>query len=265
MNWFIEIIWAWELQPFISEDFLNSCTPPWTRVFPVDDRLPSEDWLCHIDFELTSLHSLGAQGWLGPLSRSFQHLSHFWSTIPTFMIMTLMIFHIRKLHDIAGSFFFYGVEWLNRQPLWYQPWRRVFLTQYIRFGACCLNLRALLLDWHVKTLGKMLHLDSLVHCSRSLPDNFLLHSQRLYRFHKHCFGMDLGCIIRLVCAGRMLSVSSGLTTFAIICRLKCPAVQVETGSSSPARLHFVACWCSWPVKLQGLERCIPAYHICRCV
>ena len=188
MNWFIEIIWAWELQPFISEDFLDSCTPPWTRVFPVDDRLPSEDWLCHIDFELTSLHSFGAQGWLGPLSQIFPALFAF--------LKHYSDFHDHDINDIPHSeiarycgitFFFTGLNGWTGNHFDTSPEGEFFWPSTSASALAVSNLRALLLDWHVKTLGKMLHLDSLVHCSRSLPDNFLLHSQRLYRFHKHLF------------------------------------------------------------------------------
>ena len=175
------------------------------------------------------------EGWA-----TFQHFSPLWSTIHHHSSLFRLSWWWHEWYSTFGDctilhdLFFAG---LNRQPIWYQPWRRVFLIQYIHLDACCLNLRALLLDWHVKTLMRKqqaAHLDTLVHCSTSVSESFLLHSHRpTYRFHKYCFCMDLRRTIRLVCAGRMLSVSSGLIADSYVllyCRLKLD-LQVQQGST----------------------------------
>jgi hypothetical protein len=126
---------------------------------------------------------------------TFQHFSHLWSTIPTFMMMTLMVFHIRRLHNIAryttimflrgwtgdqfdtspeGEFFWYSTS-ASALAVW--NWESCYWIDMSK-------------RWWGKQ--KAAHLDSLVRCNRSLPDSFLLHSHRpTYRFHKYCFCMDL--------------------------------------------------------------------------
>ena len=152
--------------------------------------MPWEDWLCHIDYELTSLHSFGAQG-LGHFPALFTSLKHY-SDFHDDDINGIPHSEIAQYCTIYHDHVFAG---LNRRPIWYQPWRRVFWSSTSASALAVWNWESCYwIDMSKRWWGKQkaAHLDSLVRCNRSLPDSFLLHSHRpTYRFHKYCFCMDL--------------------------------------------------------------------------